>query len=390
MAILSALVGSTAPSPLYALYQDNLGFSSTTLTMLFAVYAIGVLLALGLLGTLSDRLADRRLVLVPALFVVAAGSLVFAVSTELTGLFMGRFLAGIGTGALTGSANAALVGFDAQDRKRHAAVLATISFTCGAALGPVLSSLALGLGFYPTLSPFILNASLAIVTAIGLCRLAWNDTAAQPLSKPAGSEAPRTALRQQMQGNWPAFTRISFILVVAWTVGSVFVALGPSMLLSTMSSASSGSHASAGLLVTAFQAIAGLTQFVCRRVNAAHAMRYGGALLFMAWLGCLAALYLHQPLVFVVFTVLAGVGYGATFVGAMGIFTTLAPSAHRAALGSLFYLAGYLGSALGIIAMGVAVDLLGLVRASAVMLAVVGAALAWLLPWNLEPRRPAG
>ncbi|MOA56272.1 Major Facilitator Superfamily protein [compost metagenome] len=93
---------------------------------------------------------------------------------------------------------------------------------------------------------------------------------------------------------------------------------------------------------------------------------------------------MHQPSLFVLFTVLAGVGYGATFVGAMGVFTSLAPGTHRAALGSLFYLAGYLGSAIGIIAMGAAVDALGMEKASAVMLVVVAASLGYLLLGNNE------
>lgn len=378
LAILSALVGSTAPSPLYGLYQANLHFSSTTLTSLFAVYAIGVLLALAVLGRLSDRLEDRRYVLVPALFAVAAGSLVFAFSTELDGLFLGRFLAGVGTGALTGSANAALVGFDAQDRKRHAAVLATVSFTSGAALGPVLSSAAIAVDFYPTLSPFVLNACLAILTAIGLCRVQWSGEVVHHIPK-ASDGSVRLTLDEQMRGSWRAFTRISLILVVAWSVGSVFVALGPSMIISTLTEVSAHSHASAGLLVTAFQATAGITQFFCRRVRPELAMGSGGALICAAWVGCLVALYVHQPSIFVLFTVLAGVGYGATFVGAMGVFTSLAPGTHRAALGSLFYLAGYLGSAIGIIGMGALVDALGMENASAVMLGVVAMSLGYLL-----------
>lgn len=378
LAILSALVGSTAPSPLYGIYQAELHFSSTTLTSLFAVYAVGVLLALAVLGRLSDRLDDRRWVIVPALCVVAAGSLVFAFADDLAGLFWGRFLAGIGTGALTGSANAALVGFDAQDRKKQAAVLATVSFTLGAALGPVLSSVAIGFGFHPTTSPFVLNACLALLTALGLGRVRWHHQNGQVRSS-GQRPVEKPHLNQQMRGRWWAFSRVSCVLVVAWSVGSVFVALGPTMVISTLSQVSSGSHASAGLLVTAFQAMAGITQFFCRRIHAELAMKAGGTLLCGAWLGCLAALYLHQPAMFVVFSVLAGVGYGATFVGAMGIFTTLAPSAHRAALGSLFYLAGYLGSAIGIIVMGVAVDAFGIVGASVAMLVLVFMSLGYLL-----------
>jgi MFS family permease len=378
LAILSALVGSTAPSPLYGIYQATLQFSSTTLTTLFAVYAIGVLLALGVLGKLSDRLHDRRFIIVPALAVVALGCMVFACSTELPGLFAGRFLAGVGTGALTGSANATLVGFDARDGKSHAAVLATVSFTLGAALGPVLSSAALGLDFHPTITPFILNASLAGCTAIGLCLVPWNSPAGPRVV--LGNGAPSSAsLKKDMQGAWKAFGRICCILVVAWSVGSVFVALGPSMLINTMGAASAGGHASAGLLVTGFQATAGITQFLFRRALPERAMKVGGFLITASWFGCLIALHLNQPLAFVACSVVAGIGYGASFVGAMGVFTSLAPTAHRAALGSLFYLAGYLGSAICIIAMGAAVDLLGTTGASALMLLVVGLSLAGVL-----------
>lgn len=375
LAILSALIGSTAPSPLYGIYQLNLQFSSTTLTSLFAIYAVGVLLALGVLGRLSDRLGDRRFIIVPALIVVAVGSLVFAFSTELSGLFIGRFLAGVGTGALTGSANASLVGFDAKDGKSHAAVLATVSFTLGAALGPVLSSAAIALDFHPTVTPFILNACLAACTGIGLCVVAWS-TPSGSRTLPSKGLPANAPFGRAMQGAWRAFGRICCVLVVAWSVGSVFVALGPSMLIGTFSATSTSGQASAGLLVTVFQATAGITQFLVRRVMPARAMKLGVLLIALSWFGCLVALYLHQPIAFVLFSVVAGIGYGASFVGAMGLFTSLAPTAHRAALGSLFYLAGYLGSAVCIIAMGAAVDLLGMTGASTLMLIVVALVVA--------------
>ena len=58
MAIVSALFGSTAASPLYGLYQTRWGFASITLTALFAVYAVGVLVSLFSLGRLADRVKD--------------------------------------------------------------------------------------------------------------------------------------------------------------------------------------------------------------------------------------------------------------------------------------------------------------------------------------------
>src|SRR5690242_1077685 len=63
---LVSMAFSTVPTPLYPLYQRQDGFSSFTVTIVFAVYAVGVVTSLLLAGHLSDR-AGRRRVLLPAL-----------------------------------------------------------------------------------------------------------------------------------------------------------------------------------------------------------------------------------------------------------------------------------------------------------------------------------
>ena len=52
---LVAMASSAAPSPLYPIYQNAWGFSSTTLTVVFAVYALALLAALLTVGGLSDH-----------------------------------------------------------------------------------------------------------------------------------------------------------------------------------------------------------------------------------------------------------------------------------------------------------------------------------------------
>ncbi len=84
--------------------------------------------------------------IVPALAVVMPGSLVFAFASSLTGLFIGRLLTELGSGALSSVCTAALADLDAvADRRPHAAMIATFAFTNGAALGPLASSAALHL-----------------------------------------------------------------------------------------------------------------------------------------------------------------------------------------------------------------------------------------------------
>ena len=62
---------ASAPSPIYPLYRERWGFSVTMLTVIFAVYVAGLLGALLTVGSLSDHLG-RRPVLVAALLVAAA------------------------------------------------------------------------------------------------------------------------------------------------------------------------------------------------------------------------------------------------------------------------------------------------------------------------------
>src|ERR1700712_3998116 len=91
--VLFFLAGSSAPTPLYALYQAEWGFSPITTTVVFAVYALAVLAALLVVGSLSDHVG-RRPVLLVAIVVQAATMLVFATAHGVPQLMVARILQG--------------------------------------------------------------------------------------------------------------------------------------------------------------------------------------------------------------------------------------------------------------------------------------------------------
>jgi hypothetical protein len=64
------LFASAAASPLYRVYQVQWHFSATTLTAVFAVYVLALLITLLVFGSLSDYLGRRRVIAVA----VAAGA----------------------------------------------------------------------------------------------------------------------------------------------------------------------------------------------------------------------------------------------------------------------------------------------------------------------------
>lgn len=83
--LLSFLAASTAPTPLYHLYQDQLHFSATVLTLIFGVYALSLLAALLTVGSLSDHLG-RKPVIFTSVLLNALAMLLFIYADSVSGL----------------------------------------------------------------------------------------------------------------------------------------------------------------------------------------------------------------------------------------------------------------------------------------------------------------
>ena len=103
---VSMLAASGAPTPLYAIYQQRWGFTPITTTIIFGVYAVAVLVALLILGRLSDYVG-RRPVLLAAIAVQAASLVVFATAGGVGGLIVARVIQGVSAGAALGAIGAA-------------------------------------------------------------------------------------------------------------------------------------------------------------------------------------------------------------------------------------------------------------------------------------------
>src|SRR6476620_3435852 len=52
-------IATTLPTPLYVIYEHTFGFSRVTLTLIYAVYVVGNLVALLLFGRTSDVIGRR-------------------------------------------------------------------------------------------------------------------------------------------------------------------------------------------------------------------------------------------------------------------------------------------------------------------------------------------
>jgi len=164
VAFLAAMAFSTIPTPLYVLYQQRDGFSSFVVTVVFAVYAVGVIASLLLAGHISDWVGRRR-VLVPALAMEDA---------NLTVFLIGGGLAGAGAGVLFKWALAAYVGA-AEPAKRGEAASSLFLF---AYLGLIIPVLGIGV------STLFVSAQTAMLLFTGALLVILSATATLALRRP--------------------------------------------------------------------------------------------------------------------------------------------------------------------------------------------------------------
>ena len=373
---------ASAPSPLYVVYQQEWGFSAAILTVVFAVYVVGLLASLLVLGALSDHVG-RRPVLALAITMEAVALVLFMTAGDITLLLLARVVQGIATGAAMTTLGATLVDLNPPHSPGRAGVVNSSAPTSGLALG------AIGCGalvqFAPAPTRLVYALLLAgVVLAAGVVA-ALPETSAR---RPGGlaSLTPRLGVPARLR---PAFYALIPIIVASWALGGLYLSLGPSVAASLFGLSS---HLIGGLVVTLLCGTGAITAFALRAWPAARLLSAGAVLLTAGIAVTLAALPGHTIALAAAGTVVAGVGFGAASLGSFGTLARLAAPAERGELFAVAYVIAYLAFSLPAVLAGVASTSLGLrttAMAYGVAVAVLGlAALAVQRGRAAPPRHP--
>lgn len=141
------LAASAAPTPLYRVYQVRWGFSATTLTAVFAVYVLFLLMTVLIFGSLSDHVG-RRPMIITALAVDTAACILFLLAHGVGALFAGRALQGVAVGLAASALGAALL--DLRPAGSLAPLVTSNGGTVGLAVGALGTSVLVQYGPAPT------------------------------------------------------------------------------------------------------------------------------------------------------------------------------------------------------------------------------------------------
>jgi hypothetical protein len=371
--LLLFMAAGSAPSPLYVVYQAEWHFAATTLTAVFAVYALALLLALLTVGAVSDFLG-RRPVLAAGLVAQAAGMGLFLLAHGVAGLVLARVVQGLATGAVLGTISATLIDLEPVGWSGRGALLNSVAPPVGLAFGGLGSGLLVQYAPAPTTLVFFL-------LMLGFLALAAAVTV-----------LPETVVRRPgaLASLWPrvavpvAGRRMFWLtvpaLVATWALGGLYLSLGPSLAAGVLHLEN---HLVGGLVVATLNVTAAVTALSAQRRSASSVL-LAGCLVLAAGAGVtLASLAATSTVGFFVGTALSGVGFGAAFLGAFRTMSALAEPAERAELFAAVYVVSYLAFAIPAVIAGFSTVSVGLRTASTGYGLVVIALALWVVAARL-------
>jgi hypothetical protein len=335
---LAFLAGSSAPTPLYAIYQAEWGFSSTMLTVAFGIYAFAVLASLLVVGRLSDHVG-RRPVLIAAAAGQAASMLIFAMAGGLTDLMLGRVVQGLSAGAAIAAVGAGLLDID----KTRGALANSIAPMLGTALGGVVAGLMIQYLPAPTHLVFAVLGVVFVLQGIGV---AFMDESAQPRAGALASLRPRMSVPAAVRG---PLWRATPALIAVWALAGFYGSLGPKLVHTLTGTAS---ILLGGVSLFALAGSGALSVLLLRAHTAKTLVRLGTSALLAGLTIALAALPQHSVQLFLVGTAIAGLGFGAGFQGALRTVVALIAAHERAAVLSVLFVLSYLAMGMPAIAAG--------------------------------------
>ena len=339
--VVSFLAASSAPTPLYAVYQGEWGFSPITTTVVFGVYALAVLAALLVVGSLSDHVG-RRPVLLAGIALQAVTMVVLTTAGGVPELLLARVVQGLATGAAVGAVGAGMLDID----KAKGTIANAVAPMTGTATGSIASGLLVQYLPWPVHLVYLALLGVFLLQGVGVWLMV--ETSA-PKPGALASLRPRLGIPRTALG--PVLTAVPVLLAV-WALAGFYGSVAPAVVRVVVGSDSS---LLGGLALFVLAGSGALTVLLLRDVRPRLVMLLGIAGLVVGVGVTLLSVDHRSTAWFFLGTALAGAGFGGGFQGAIRTTVPLAAPHERSGLLSTLYVVSYLAMGLPAVIGGVLV-----------------------------------
>jgi MFS family permease len=371
--LLVMLLGGTLPIPLYIIYEKQMGFGPLGVTVVFATYVVGSLIALVALGNLSDHIG-RRPVLAIAVVCAAVSTALFLGASSIGWLIGARLVSGAAAGFVTGTASAALAELQPRGDRPAAAVVASGANLTGLGLGPLTAGLFAEYVAMPTKTVFWVYLGICAIALVAVTRIP--ETVRNPDRKVR--IRPQLAVPHAMGA---VMLGACLGVFAAFSVLGQFSSLVPTFLHGILGLHNLALIGGGSFLIFV---IAAVSQAVSARLPSRRSVAAGLPLLLVCLATFELALFTKALWLFVVGTVIGGVAVGFIFRGGLSELNRIAEPQRRAAVVSSYFAAAYLGLGLPAVLIGLISLAIGPVDASAYVSGLVGAIVVVAFPIALH------
>ena len=349
-ALLTVFIGaSSAPSPLYEFYARQWGLGSAAVTVVFAVYAVAVLLTLLVVGSLANHLGTRP-VLLGAVVLQIGAMMTFAFAPGPEMLLAARALQGVATGGAMAAAGAALLAFEGTVRRGRGSLVNSAASPVGLSIGALGSASLVRFLPEPTKTVYFFLAALLLVGAA----LLWLPSAGQKTPGWFRSLVPEARIpssaRKTMAATMP-------VAAATWALAGFYLSLGPSL---AHSITKDNSVLVGGLALFALFVPGALAILVVRRWSDRNTLLTGVVSLIAGISLTVLAVQVGSAPLYFAGTMVAGVGFGSGYFGAMRMTLPLCSPHERVGMLSSIYLICYLGFSVPAVAAGLLVAVAGM------------------------------
>jgi MFS family permease len=356
------MVGTTLPTPLYATYAREFHFTELMTTVIFAVYAVGVIAGLLLFGHWSDQLG-RRPMLFAGLGLSALSAVAFLLPGALGWLFVGRVLSGLSAGIFTGTGTAAIVDLAPDSRRSQASLLAAAVNVTGLGIGPLLAGVLAEYAPLPTRLCFLVD--LVLIGLGALCVAAVRDPVARSGERalaPRGLTVPPDIR--------PVFARAAIAGFAGFAVMGLFTAVSPAFLAQVLGEDNLAVIGAVALSVFAASIVG---QSTSNRLGVDRSLRLGcvGLIAGMVLVG--ASLPAKSLPLLLAGALVAGASQGMSFRAALASVSEAVAGEQRGAVTSTLFVTLYVGISIPVIGEGAMAVGVGLITAGLVFTAAVAA-----------------
>jgi MFS family permease len=340
-AFMIVMMGTTLPTPLYPLYSNVFQLSPLMITVIYAVYAVGVIGGLLVFGQLSDRIG-RRYVLIPGIILSIISAIVFLFASNVGLLLLGRVVSGLSAGLFTSTATTTIVNLAPDDKKNQASTIASSVNMLGLGFGPLLCGVLAQYLPYALHLVFIVDIVLLIPAFIGIWLMP------EPIKD-------KQSFRIKVQKlSVPSNIRGTFIyavipVFVGFSMLGLFTAISPNFLGDILDI---HNRAIIGLTVFLVFCASTVGQLLFKQKSDYNVLMLGSGTLIVGVILVGISLLLSSYVLLLIGAIVSGLGQAFSFRAGLSTVNSVSPQDKQAEITSTFFTIAYIAISIPVVGVG--------------------------------------